>query len=82
MYVNQNAANKTEFAEKGGKLKGGLGKGGRVVTNLSYADDTTLIAHRNRGESKENKRESGRLRLYLNVLKTKVMITRNIEDDM
>ena len=59
MYVNQNAANKTEFAEKGGKLKGGLGKGGRVVTNLSYADDTTLIAHRNRGESKENQRESG-----------------------
>ena len=45
------------------KWEGGVGIGGRLITNLRYADDTTLIAGTKEDlteimESKENKRES------------------------
>ena len=57
---------------------GGISIGGRMITNLRYADDTTLIA-----ETKNDliaimervKMASEKAGLYLNVGKTKVMMT-------
>ena len=57
---------------------GGISIGGRMITNLIYADDTTLIA-----ETKNDliaimervKLASEKAGLYLNVGKTKVMMT-------
>ena len=57
---------------------GGISIGGRMITNLRYADDTTLIA-----ETKNDliaimervKLASEKAGLYLNVGKTKVMMT-------
>ena len=63
------------------KWEGGIGIGGRVVTNLRYADDTTLIARTKEDivEIMERVRKtSERAVLYLNVLKTKVMTTGDI----
>ncbi|KAI0221995.1 hypothetical protein LSAT2_026737 [Lamellibrachia satsuma] len=63
------------------KWEGGVCIGGRVITNLRYADDTTLIA----GTKEELTEIMERVRktsekagLYLNVLKTKVMTTGDI----
>ena len=57
--------------------------GGRKINNLRYADDTTLLA-----ESKEEllqlvtsvKEKSAQAGLYLNLKKTKVMSTEEIEE--
>ena len=57
---------------------GGISIGGRMITNLRYADDTTLIA-----ETKNDliaimervKLASEKAGIYLNVGKTKIMIT-------
>ena len=57
--------------------------GGRKINNLKYADDTTLIA-----ESKEEllqlvtrvKQKSAQSGLYLNLKKTKVISTEEIEE--
>ena len=61
-----------------GKWSRGISIGGRMVTNLRYADDTTLLA----GTKKDLIELGGRVRrasekagLYLNVGKTKVMTT-------
>ena len=59
----------------------GISIGGRIVTNLRYADDTTLLAG-----TKEDlteivervRRASEKAGLYLNVRKTKVMTTGDI----
>ena len=56
----------------------GISIGGRMITNLRYVDDTTLIA-----ETKNDliafmeivKFDSEKAGLYLNVGKTKVMMT-------
>ena len=59
----------------------GVRIGGRKINNLRYADDTTLLA-----ESKEEllqlvtKEKSVQARLYLNLKKTKVMSTEQIEE--
>ena len=61
--------------------EGGIGIGGRVVTNLRYADDTTLIARTKEDlvEIMERVRKtSEKAGLYLNILKTKVMTTGDI----
>ena len=63
------------------KWEGGVGIGGRVITNLRYADDTTLIAGTKEDlmEIMERVRKtSEKAGLYLNVLKTKVMTTGDI----
>ena len=57
------------------KRERGIGIGGRVVTNLRWNKGRP---HRNHGENKENKQES-RPTPRLNVLKTKVMTTGDIE---
>ena len=57
--------------------------GGRKINNLRYADDTTLLA-----ESKEEllqlvtsvREKSAQVGLYLNLKKTKVMSTEEIEE--
>ena len=57
--------------------------GGRKINNLRYADDTTLLA-----ESKEEllqlvtnvKEKSAQAGLYLNLKKTKIMFTEEIEE--
>ena len=62
---------------------GGISIGGRRITNLRYADDTTLIA-----KTKNNiieimvrvKLASKKAGLYLNVVETKVMITEDQEE--
>ena len=59
----------------------GISIGGRIVTNLRYADDTTLLAG-----TKEDlteivervRRANEKAGLYLNVRKTKVMTTGDI----
>ena len=59
-------------------LDGGISIGSRRITNLRYADDTTLIV-----ETKNDliaimervKLASEKAGLYLNVVKTKVMMT-------
>ena len=64
------------------KLDKDISIGGRKVTNLRYADDTTLIA-----ETKDDlkdlitkvKRASEEAGLYLNVKKTKVMTTGKLD---
>ena len=60
----------------------GIGIGGRKVSNLKYADDTTLIAG-NREDLIEliEKVESSseKAGLYLNVKKTKVMATGELD---
>ena len=61
----------------------GVKMGGRKINNLRYADDTTLLA-----ESKEEllqlvtnvKEKSAQAGLYLNLKKTKVMSTEEIEE--
>ena len=61
----------------------GLRMGGRKIHNLRYADDTTLLS-----ESKEEyiqlvtkvKEKSAQAGLYLNLKKTKVMYTEEIEE--
>ena len=61
----------------------GISVGGRIVTNLRYADDTTLLAG-----TKEDltelvervRRASEKAGLYLNVGKTKVMTTGDIRE--
>ena len=61
----------------------GISIGGRMVTNLRYADDTTLLAGTNGYliELVERvRRSSEKAGLYLNVGKTKVMTTGNIGD--
>ena len=63
--------------------KGGISIGGRKITNLRYADDTTLLAKtKNEIEEflKKVKVESEKLGLYLNLSKTKVMTTANPEN--
>ena len=65
------------------KWEGGICVVGRMVTNLRYADDTILIARSKEDtieimERKENKRESRPIS-RLNVLKTKVVTTGDIE---
>ena len=63
------------------KWEGGVSIGGRVITNLRYADDTTLIAGTKEDltEIMERVRKtSEKAGLYLNVLKTKVMTTGDI----
>src|SRR5215467_15053331 len=60
----------------------GIRIGGRIVNNLRYADDTTLLA-----ESEEDlkylltkvKEESLKMGLHLNMKKTKIMATGNVE---
>ena len=61
----------------------GVSMGGRKINNLRYADDTTLLA-----ESKEEllqlvtsvKEKSAQAGLYLNLKKTKVMSTEEIDE--
>ena len=56
----------------------GIGIGGRKVTNLRYADDTTLIAVTKDDLTElitKVKRASEEALLYLNVKKIKVMTT-------
>ena len=61
---------------------GGISIGGRMITNLRYADDTTLIA-----ETKNDliaimervKLASEKAGLYLNVGKTKVIMTEDLQ---
>ena len=61
----------------------GVRMGGRKINNLRYADDTTLLA-----ESKEEllqlvtsvKEKSALAGLYLNLKKTKVMSTEEIDE--
>ena len=63
------------------KWEGGVGIGGRVITNLRYADDTTLIAGTKEDltEIMERVRKtSEKAGIFLNVLKTKVMTTGDI----
>ena len=63
------------------KWEGGVGIGGRLITNLRYADDTTLIAGTKEDltEIMERVRKtSEKAGLYLIVLKTKVMTTGDI----
>ena len=65
------------------ELDTGVRMGGRKINNLRYADDTTLLA-----ESKEEllqlvtsvKEKSAQAGLYLNLKKTKVMSTEEIEE--
>ena len=61
----------------------GISIGGRMVTNLRYADDTTLLA----GTKEELielvervRRASEKAGLYLNIGKTKVMTTGDISE--
>ena len=58
-------------------FQGQVSIGGRIVTNLRYADDTTLIA-RSRAELQDLilrvKTASEKYGLYFNVKKTKVVI--------
>ena len=59
----------------------GISIGGRMVTNLRYADDTTLLAGTKEGLIKlvgRVKRASEKAGLYLHVGKTKVMTTGDI----
>ena len=59
----------------------GISIGGRMVTNLRYADDTTLLAGTNEDLIElvgRASRASGKAGLYLNVRKTKVITTRDI----
>lgn len=60
----------------------GIRIGGRCINNLRYADDTTLVAtgdERIRQLIRNVKTESEKFGLYLNVGKTKIMTTANIE---
>ena len=59
----------------------GISIGGRMVTNLSYADDTTLLAGTNEDLIElvgSVRRDSEKAGLYLNVGKTKVVTTGDI----
>ena len=65
-----------------GKLDKGISIGGRKVTNLRYADDTTLIAGTKYDLTEiitKVKRASEEAGLYLNVKKTKVMNTGKLD---
>ena len=57
----------------------GVRVGGLRLTNLQYADDTTLIAENSEDDLKmlitKVKEESANAGLYLNIKKTKVMMT-------
>jgi len=61
----------------------GIRIGGREINNLRYADDTTLLA-RSEGKLKELlrrvKEHSEKAGLFLNVSKTKVMSTSNLQN--
>ena len=60
----------------------GISIGGRKVTNLRYADDTTLIAGTKYDITElitKVKRSSDEAGLYLNVKKTKVMTTGKLD---
>src|SRR5438132_13628065 len=60
----------------------GIRIGGRCINNLRYADDTTLAAtgeERLRQLIRSVQNASGKYGLYLNVGKTKVMTTANID---
>ena len=60
----------------------GIRIGGRCINNLRYADDTTLVAggdERLRKLIRNVKIKSEEFGLYLNVGKTKIMTTANIE---
>ena len=60
----------------------GISIGGRKVTNLRYADDTTLVAGTKYYLTElitKVKRASEEARLYLNVKKTKVMTTGKLD---
>ena len=78
LLFNIYAENMREALEE---WESGISIGGRMVTNLSYADDTILLAG-----TKEDlielvervRRISEKARLYLNVGKTKVMTTGDI----
>ena len=89
LYVNQKAKVRTEYCDT---ESFSIGKGVRqgcvlspYLFNLRYADDTTLLA-----ESKEEllqlatnqnvKEKSAQAGLYLNLKKTKVMSTEEIEE--
>ena len=59
----------------------GISIGGRMVRNLRYADDTTLLAGTKEDLTKlveRVRRASEKAGLYLNVGKTKVMTTGDI----
>ena len=67
------------------KCERGVSIGGIVVTNLRFADDTTIIAGTNKDllEIMERVRKTSEKEgVYLNVLKTKLMITGKIEEDV
>ena len=60
------------------KTQGGIKIAGRNISNLRYADDTTLMAE---GEEElksllmKVKEESGKICLRLNIQKTKIMVS-------
>ena len=57
------------------EAQAGIKIAGRNISNLRYADDTTLMAEREELKSllRKVKEESGKVGLKLNVQKTKVM---------
>ena len=66
-----------------GESSGGIKLGGRVINNLRYADDTTLIASTPdelKGLITAVKAESERVGLFLNIKKTKIMCNTEMQD--
>ena len=60
----------------------GISIGGRKVTNIRYADNTTLIAGTKKDLTElitKVKRASEEVGLYLNIKKTKVMTTGKLD---
>ena len=57
------------------EAQAGIKTAGRYISNLRYADDTTLMAEREELESllMKVKEESEKVGLKLNILKTKIM---------
>ena len=65
------------------KMEIGLRIGGRLINNVRYADDTTLISTAMSGLIqllRSVKQESEKYGLYLNLGKTKVMTTGNMDE--
>ena len=59
------------------EAQAGIKTSGRNINNLSYADDTTLMAEREELKSllMKMKEESGKIGLKLNIQKTKIMVS-------
>lgn len=77
LYSEMVMRNATEHAHCGIKI------GGRVVNNLRYADDTTLLTDNKRDLVKYIeliKKESEKAGLFLNIKKTKIMASKPMDD--